>query len=126
MKGRNDRGRQRDLSVESQPHREGEAAGTELTRNAQMDVVGDDPPLRGRLVRTHQARAIRALALMSEPREVLSYPDTAILTQQQVADWLQVSVRAVQDWHIPRLRYPVSHPRYSARMVLAWLEGKAE
>ena len=64
-----------------------------------------------------------ALALMSEPREVLSYPDNAILTQEELARWIGVSPRTVQDWPIPRLRYPTSHPRYSARQVLAWLEG---
>lgn len=57
-------------------------------------------------------------------RDVLSYPDNAILTQEELARWIGVSPRTVQDWPIPRLRYPTSHPRYSARQVLAWLEGR--
>lgn len=63
---------------------------------------------------------------MDKTEGPVSYPDNAILTLRQVADWLQVSPRTVQDWPLPRLRIPSSQPRFSARQVLAYLEGRAE
>ena len=53
----------------------------------------------------------------------LAYPPTAILTQKQVAEWLQISERTVRDLPVPRL--PLPKPRYSAGAVLRYLEGSA-
>lgn len=56
----------------------------------------------------------------------LAYPAETILTTKQVADWLQVSERTVESWPIPRLKIPSKTVvRYSAGMVLAYLEGRA-
>jgi hypothetical protein len=55
----------------------------------------------------------------------LAYPETAILTVEQLADWLQVSERTVKSWPLPRLRLPGNTVRYSAGQVLAYLEGRA-
>jgi hypothetical protein len=55
----------------------------------------------------------------------LSYPPEAILTTEQVADWLQVSVRTVKSWPLPRLKLPGTTVRFSAGQVLAYLEGRA-
>lgn len=55
----------------------------------------------------------------------LAYPPEAILTTEQVADWLQVSVRTVKAWPLPRLKLPGTTVRYSAGQVLAYLEGRA-
>lgn len=54
----------------------------------------------------------------------IAYPPQTILTTEQVAGWLQVSVRTVKDWPLPRLRLPGSLVRYSAGEVLAYLEGR--
>jgi hypothetical protein len=54
----------------------------------------------------------------------ISYPAEAILTTEQVARWMQVSVRTVKDWPLPRLRLPGSLVRFSAGEVLAYLEGR--
>ena len=57
---------------------------------------------------------------------VRSYPPEAILTQEQLADWLQVSERTVKSWtFLPRLNLPGTTVRYSAGQVLAYLEGNA-
>ena len=60
----------------------------------------------------------------TEKREVLAYPPTAILTVQQLADWLQVSPRTINDWQLPALRYPTKEKRFSAGQVLRFLEGE--
>ena len=60
----------------------------------------------------------------SDKREVLAYPPTAILTSEEVAQWLGVSPRTVNDWPLPRLRYPTKEKRYSAGAVLRFLEGE--
>ena len=55
----------------------------------------------------------------------LAYPPSAILTTEQLASWLQVSVSTVKTWPLPRLRLPGQTVRYSAGQVLAYLEGRA-
>lgn len=55
----------------------------------------------------------------------VAYPPEAILTVEQLAEWLQVSPRTIKSWPIPRLRLPGSTVRYSAGMVLAYLEGRS-
>ena len=52
----------------------------------------------------------------------ISYPPEAILTTEQVAEWLQVSSRLVEDMGLPRLKMPSRFVRYSAGMVLRFLE----
>lgn len=54
----------------------------------------------------------------------LCYPPETILTAQQVADWIQISVRTVEVLPLPRLRLPTKSVRYSAGQVLAYLEGR--
>ena len=63
---------------------------------------------------------------MSDKTDItpLCYPAETILTQAQVAAWLQISERTVRDLGIPRLRLPDSLPRYAAGEVLAYLTGK--
>ena len=63
---------------------------------------------------------------MSEKAEVkpLCYEANTVLTQEQVARWLQISERTVRDLGIPRLRLPDKTPRYAAGEVLAYLTGK--
>lgn len=55
----------------------------------------------------------------------LAYPPETILTTEQLAEWLQISPRTVESWPLPRLRLPGTTVRYSAGMVLAYLEGRA-
>ena len=56
----------------------------------------------------------------------LSYPPEAILTTDQLAEWLQCSPAVVEGLGIPRLQLRGSRlVRYSAGMVLRYLEGKA-
>jgi hypothetical protein len=50
-------------------------------------------------------------------------PD-AILTCQQVADWLQISPRQVQRLGIPYFDLGPKNRRYRARDVMAYLETK--
>jgi hypothetical protein len=62
---------------------------------------------------------------MDKPLPV-AYPPEAILTQEQLSDWLQVSERTVKAWtFLPRLNLPGNTVRYSAGQVLAYLEGNA-
>ena len=58
----------------------------------------------------------------------VAYPPEAILTTEQLAQWLQVSPRLVEAMHLPKLQLPGSRMvRYSAGVVLAYLEsGKAQ
>jgi hypothetical protein len=54
----------------------------------------------------------------------VAYPAEAILTVEQVSKWLQVSERTVKSWPLPRLRLPGNTVRFSAGMILRYLEGK--
>lgn len=63
---------------------------------------------------------------MAEKTTPICYPPETILDQSQVAEWLGVSPLTVKDWPIPRLRMPGSKVRYSAGMVLAYLEGRLD
>lgn len=54
----------------------------------------------------------------------LSYPPEAILTTDQVAEWLQCGVSTVEALGLPRLRLPSRTVRYAAGEVLAYLEGR--
>jgi hypothetical protein len=56
----------------------------------------------------------------------LTYGPGAILTTQQVADWLQVSTRQVIALRLPRLSGLGRVARYEAGMVLEHLTGKWE
>lgn len=61
---------------------------------------------------------------MEKPTPV-AYPPEAILTQEQLAEWLQISERTVKSWtFLPRLNLPGTTVRYSAGAVLAYLEGR--
>lgn len=56
----------------------------------------------------------------------VAYQPETILTTEQVADWLQCSPAVVEGLGLPRLRLTGSRlVRYSAGMVLRYLEGKA-
>ena len=56
----------------------------------------------------------------------LSYAAETILTTEQVAEWLQCSPAVVEGLGLPRLRLSGSRlVRYSAGMILRYLEGKA-
>ena len=59
-----------------------------------------------------------------EGKGPLTYGPGTILTQKDLARWLQVSDRTVRDLLLPRLRLPNHLPRYSAGQVLAYLEGR--
>lgn len=56
----------------------------------------------------------------------ISYPAEAILTTEQVAEWLQVSPELVDTMRLPRLAVTGRRVRYSAGMVLAFLEGRLD
>lgn len=58
--------------------------------------------------------------------EPKAYPAETILDQEQVAEWLGVSPLTVKGWPIPRLNMPGAKVRYSAGMVLAYLEGRLD
>lgn len=64
------------------------------------------------------------MKLVTEANPV-AYRRETILTTQQVAEWLQVSEDTVQRLGLPRLKGLERTVRYSAGMVLDWLEGKA-
>lgn len=53
-------------------------------------------------------------------------PETAILTLEQVAAWLQVGCDAVLRLGLPTIAISERQARYSVRQVLAWLERRAE
>lgn len=54
----------------------------------------------------------------------VAYPPEAILTTEQMAEWLQVSPRLVEAMHLPKLLLPGSRMvRYSAGQVLQFLES---
>lgn len=56
----------------------------------------------------------------------LAYSPETILTTEQVAEWLQCSPTVVEGLQLPRLHMRGSRlVRYSAGMVLRFLEGKA-
>jgi len=59
-----------------------------------------------------------------EETEPITYDDNTILTAEQIAAWVQVSVHTVRSWPLPRLKLPGSTVRFSARQVLAYLEGR--
>lgn len=63
--------------------------------------------------------------VMADVRPVLSYPPDAILTQQEVADWLGVSVRTVRKLPIKRWSQGRRLVRYLAKHVLAYIEERA-
>jgi hypothetical protein len=54
----------------------------------------------------------------------ISYAPEAILTTEQVAEWLQCGVSTVEALGLPRLRIPGRVVRYAAGEVLAFLEGR--
>ena len=60
-----------------------------------------------------------------EPRQPVSYPPEAILTQVQVADWLGISTRTVRKLRIRRWASSRRLVRYLARHVLEYLEEQA-
>jgi hypothetical protein len=55
---------------------------------------------------------------------VRCYPSGAILTTEQLADWLQVSPATAREMKLPRLNLPGKMVRHSAGAVLAYLEGR--
>jgi hypothetical protein len=52
------------------------------------------------------------------------YGDNTILNKQELAAYLRVSERTVQDSGIPRLGLPDKTPRFHVGTVLAYLTGK--
>lgn len=54
----------------------------------------------------------------------IAYDDNTILTTKQIASWIQVSEHTVKMWPLPRLKLPGSTVRFSARQVIAYLEGR--
>jgi len=59
--------------------------------------------------------------------EPKAYARAAILTQEQLAEWLQVSVSVAKGLGLPKLRLPGSRlVRYSAGQVLDYLEGRPQ
>lgn len=68
------------------------------------------------------------MARRDDGRQPIGFPREAILTVEQLADWMQVSPSTVEHSDIPALvNMPGSRlRRYSAGMVLAFLEGRLE
>ena len=52
------------------------------------------------------------------------YGDNTVLTQKQLARYLQISERTVRDLGIPRLQLPDKTPRYVFGSVLWYLTGE--
>jgi hypothetical protein len=61
----------------------------------------------------------------SEPEQPVSYVPEAILTQEQVAQWLGVSTRTVRKLRIRRWASSRRLVRYLAKHVLEYLEEQA-
>lgn len=59
-----------------------------------------------------------------EPRQPVSHPPETVLTLEQLADWLQLSERKVEELPI-RCFYIGNRRRYLAAHVLAWIEKAA-
>lgn len=59
---------------------------------------------------------------MSEPKRVVAYAPEAILTIEQVAEWLQVSTRTVERLDIPATFLGHRTKRYLGKDVLKYLE----
>lgn len=64
-------------------------------------------------------------AMAALERAPISYPPEAVLTQQQVADWLGVSARTVRKLPIRRWSQGRRLVRYLAKHVLAYLEEQS-
>lgn len=56
---------------------------------------------------------------------IVAYPREAVLTPEEVADWLQVSVRLVMLWPLKRLQLGERTTRFKAGDVYDFLEGRA-
>jgi predicted DNA-binding transcriptional regulator AlpA len=59
------------------------------------------------------------------PTRTVAYPPHAVLTDEEVAAWLQVSVRSVQRYPIKRVQLGERTTRFLAKHVYEWLEGRA-
>lgn len=62
--------------------------------------------------------------LRLDPSPVVAYPAEAVLTIEQVAEWLQVSKRQAERLHIPCLYLGTRSRRYLGKTVLEYLEKK--
>jgi hypothetical protein len=51
------------------------------------------------------------------------YGDNTVLSQKQLAEYLQISERTVTDMRLPRLYLPDRTPRYLVSAVLTYLTG---
>lgn len=58
---------------------------------------------------------------MSEPK---AYPDSAILTARQVAEWIGVSMRKFERMDVPCIYLGTKTRRYLAKDVIRWLEAR--
>lgn len=58
-------------------------------------------------------------------RRPLAYPPETVLTIEQVAEWLQTSVRSVERLDIPCIYLGTRTRRYLAKVVLKYLEERA-
>jgi len=56
--------------------------------------------------------------------EVLAYPEEAVLTIEQVAEWLQVSKRQAERLSIPCFYLGTRTRRYLGKSVLEFIERK--
>jgi hypothetical protein len=61
---------------------------------------------------------------LGETREVVAYPETAVLTIEDVAAWLQVSKRHAERLHIPCFYLGTRTRRYLGSTVLDYLKKK--
>lgn len=58
-------------------------------------------------------------------RQPKGYSPETVLTIEEVAEWLGVSIRTVERWPIKRITLTRSTRRYLAKHVLEYLEAKA-
>lgn len=65
------------------------------------------------------------MSAVAEERVPISYPPEAILTQEDVAAWLGVSVRTVRKLPIKRWGHSRRLVRYLAKHVLQYLEEQS-
>lgn len=62
-----------------------------------------------------------------EPKpRITSYPPDALLTQEEVADWLGVSERQVRRYPLKRVPLGPKTPRYFASAVYEYLRAREQ
>ncbi|MGI8497584.1 MAG: helix-turn-helix transcriptional regulator [Gemmatimonadaceae bacterium] len=97
-----------------------------MTRRSPTHVGDVLPSVASELRTNGHERAASAIeaGLLSVDPAVRAYPANAILTIEQVASWLQISVRSVERLNLRCIFLGTRTRRYLAEDILAFLRSK--